>query len=281
MIRNSATRFFRAANAVTADRKICLTGTPFVNHPRDIQALLEFLKVDPFADKDTFEYNVTRPIMAMKVIGLSRLRAITSCFALRRTKEVLEGAIAIPEKTVRVEAVPFPEGSTHKTVHDVLYEVSRMILLQLFRNREKNSTSFQLVMVMLLRVRQSCCHAGLVPQQCRERARDLYVELQEKGFLDADDARNVLASLVSTTEEDNLIILEEESEIELSPKIAALLNYIDMEMGPDEKCVIFSQWTSHLNLIRDALSSHGHYHLRIDGSMNAEQRIEVRIIRVS
>jgi SNF2 family DNA or RNA helicase len=268
---------------VNADRKICLTGTPFVNHPRDIQALLEFLQVDPLSDKKTFESAITNPILAMKSVGLVRIRAATSCFAFRRTKDILdkEKVIDIPKKTVRVQAVPFEEGSIHKSVHDVLYEVSRMILLELFQNRSKVSSSFSFLMVLLLRVRQSCCHACLVPYQCREGAKALYRNLEEGGIFDSDEAQQVLAKLVRSKDA-NVVdggvdkLIDVDSDMKTSPKVEALLKYIQEEMAPDEKGVIFSQWTSHLKYIEEALDNNGHHYAKIDGSMNTEERTQVR-----
>jgi hypothetical protein len=51
-------------------------------------------------------------------------------------------------------------------------------------------------MVLLLRVRQSCCHASLVPAECRERAQELYLEfVVNDGVPDPDEAVSVLDDL--------------------------------------------------------------------------------------
>ncbi len=57
------------------------------------------------------------------------------------------------------------------------------------------------------------------------------------------------------------------------PKISALLCAIK-EMKADEKGVIFSQFTSFLDVIGSALSEAGHEFVRIDGSMNPRKRIQ-------
>ena len=57
-----------------------------------------------------------------------------------------------------------------------------------------------------------------------------------------------------------------------SPKIDALLSLIEGEMGPDEKGVIFSEWTSFLDLLEDALDANGHSFNRIDGTMAMTDR---------
>jgi SNF2 family DNA or RNA helicase len=61
--------------------------------------------------------------------------------------------------------------------------------------------------------------------------------------------------------------------MEQSPKIQALLRYAYIEMNSGKKMVIFSQWTSHLDLIGAALNEAGHHCCRIDGSMNSDERV--------
>jgi SWI/SNF-related matrix-associated actin-dependent regulator of chromatin subfamily A3 len=60
--------------------------------------------------------------------------------------------------------------------------------------------------------------------------------------------------------------------VERSPKMQALLDKI-LEMRADEKGVIFSQWTTFLNLIEAEFIANNYPYTRIDGSMSAEQRI--------
>jgi len=58
-----------------------------------------------------------------------------------------------------------------------------------------------------------------------------------------------------------------------SPKIQALLQLID-GMEASEKAVIFSQWTSVLDIIAVEFRSLGHTFTRIDGTMDAAARYE-------
>lgn len=61
--------------------------------------------------------------------------------------------------------------------------------------------------------------------------------------------------------------------VEQSPKIQRLFALID-QMHPTEKGVIFSQWTSLLDIVQMEMQKRGDTFTRIDGSMNAEKRIE-------
>lgn len=58
-----------------------------------------------------------------------------------------------------------------------------------------------------------------------------------------------------------------------SPKLVKLFALIE-EMKPDEKGVIFSQWTSLLDIVQREMERLGHTFTRIDGSMNAQERID-------
>ena len=58
-----------------------------------------------------------------------------------------------------------------------------------------------------------------------------------------------------------------------SPKTQALLDEID-KMAPDEKGAIFSQWTSHLDILELELQKEGHTYTRIDGTMRMDERID-------
>eukprot|EP00980_Cylindrotheca_fusiformis_P021353 scaffold8235_cov113-Cylindrotheca_fusiformis.AAC.7 len=61
----------------------------------------------------------------------------------------------------------------------------------------------------------------------------------------------------------------------MPPKIAALLQSIDSTMMPDEKGVVFSQFTTYLDVIGDAMKEAGHTFVRIDGSVPALKRVEL------
>ena len=58
-----------------------------------------------------------------------------------------------------------------------------------------------------------------------------------------------------------------------SSKVEALLNILKASSkNPGTKTVIFSQWTSFLNIIQAQLDTHGYKYARIDGTMRATQR---------
>ena len=82
-----------------ADRKLCLTGTPLVNHVSDLHSLLTFLNVQPLCQPDIFNNFITEPIKARKEIGMDRLRTIMAYICLRRTKQAVMSTIQLVSKT--------------------------------------------------------------------------------------------------------------------------------------------------------------------------------------
>jgi SNF2 family DNA or RNA helicase len=177
IVRSSKTTLFKAVAAVQATRKWALTGTPFVNRADDIHSLLQFVGVEPLANKDIFRRAVTVPIQTGDDLGLTRLRVVMSHIALRRSKATVN--VTLPDKDVQLARVSFEDGSPHKAVYDALFGCMRMAFQAVLQDGEgaalKRYTS---VFESLLRMRQSCCSALLVPKSRRESAMELWRDLQ-------------------------------------------------------------------------------------------------------
>ena len=347
-IRSCKTGFFKSCLEVKADRKLALTGTPFVNRPDDIHSLLSFLEVAPLADKAIFKRAVTIPIQSGHDIGLSRLRTTMAHIALRRSKALAN--IKLVGKDVQLRSVSFPDNA-HKKLYDALFGTVRAAFGACMENDEGNvMRNYSSIFEKLLRMRQSCCSATLVPAKRREAVIKAWNELQNrdsgkkltpeegmalleklKGTFSQEEEEQLPECAVCLTEmEEHMCVIlrvcshiyceacisrvvagENKScplcrkpihksdlvkkkaavdasqttsslmekaqavddEQEQSPKILALLETIK-EMQQEEKGVIFSQFTSFLNLIGEALKEAGLSFTRIDGSMSASKRIE-------
>jgi SWI/SNF-related matrix-associated actin-dependent regulator of chromatin subfamily A3 len=312
-IRNSKTGFFKAITQLHAERKLCLTGTPFVNKPDDIHSLLAFLGVQPLCKPKVFKTHVTQKIANRKEAGLATIRTTMAYIALRRKKSEVEGTIKLVSKDVQHRHITFPEGD-HKTIHDVLFASAKSAFLGLLRlGDDQVVNNFMALLTLLLRVRQACCHGELVPLDYRERATEVFEEVKRRGLGDMseEECEALLARIRGTFQQEELQEcavcfneMEEESAVILrtckhilcqpclnqihnclcpfcrvpyteddmvkkadaqkaarekkraikvksnggkggigrSPKIQAMFDAID-EMAPDEKGVIFSQWT--------------------------------------
>eukprot|EP00762_Andalucia_godoyi_P008505 ANDGO_05791.mRNA.1 Putative SWI/SNF-related matrix-associated actin-dependent regulator of chromatin subfamily A member 3-like 2 len=59
-----------------------------------------------------------------------------------------------------------------------------------------------------------------------------------------------------------------------SSKVDAIIHDILFEMGSEEKVLIFSQWTSFLSILEEALTINGISYTRLDGTMSRTERLE-------
>jgi SWI/SNF-related matrix-associated actin-dependent regulator of chromatin subfamily A3 len=104
--------------------------------------------------------------------------------------------------------------------------------------------------------------------ECIERT----IELQHKCPMCRAELVNK-DCLVKPAEEDK-VLEDEDIDVEMkSSKTEALMSILQASRkDPKSKVVIFSQWTSFLNIIQDQLDEAGMKYARIDGTMNAHTR---------
>ncbi|KAK4183032.1 P-loop containing nucleoside triphosphate hydrolase protein [Podospora australis] len=88
IIRNQTTRMFKAAETLSASRRWCLTGTPIQNSLLDLRSLLRFLRYGPLAEAKTFEKYVIQPIRDQQE-SFRNLQLLLRTTCLRRTEQLL------------------------------------------------------------------------------------------------------------------------------------------------------------------------------------------------
>ena len=160
------------------------------------------------------------------MIGLTRLRLFVGHVFLRRAKAHVD--THLPKKEVLIFKAGFDECEVHQNLYNILYNDARNLLIKNAAAEEGETHGTALG--KLIRVRQACCDARLLPESIRG--------LGETGK---------------------------------SPKMGALLALIN-QMDPEEKAVVFSEWTTCLDLIEIELTAKGHSFCRLDGSMKASDR---------
>ena len=193
-----------------AERRLVLTGTPFVNRPGDIYSLLNFLGVEPLNDASIFRRAITQPMKDGNDVGLSRLRTTMAHVALRRSKKLVQ--IQLAEKEVQLRSIIFPKD-INKQVYDALFGTIRMAFLAVLQEGEqkvmKNYTS---IFEKLLRLRQCCCSLSLIPSERRKAALNLwddYQKRQERGhILTAEEGAKLLEKLKGAFTQDDESIPE-------------------------------------------------------------------------
>ena len=200
VIRSSKTKKFKAIKQIKAERKLALTGTPFVNRPEDIYSLLNFLGVQPLNDLSVFRRAITQPMKEGNEVGLSRLRATMAHVALRRSKHAAE--IQLPGKEVQLRSIDFLED-INKKVYDAIFGTIRIAFMAVLQaGEQKIMKNYSSIFEKLLRLRQCCCSLSLIPPERMDTALKLWEDYQgriERGHkLSAEEGAKLLEKLKGT-----------------------------------------------------------------------------------
>ncbi|MEM6911545.1 MAG: DEAD/DEAH box helicase [Verrucomicrobiota bacterium] len=199
-IKNPDSKAAKAARELNADNRLVLTGTPIENRLMDMWSLMSFAMPGVLGNRNYFKKRFDRRKDATAQERLSgRLRP----FLLRRTKK--EVAVDLPPRTEE-EVYAKMEGVQEELYKQELKRIQEEIL-GVSDKKELKNNSF-VILQGLMRLRQICCHPGLV-----------------------DGAH-----------------LEEES-----AKLTALFYLLDQLKEEGHKVLVFSQFVSMLDIIRDRL----------------------------
>ncbi|KAM6498452.1 SNF2 family N-terminal domain containing protein [Amanita muscaria] len=162
-IKETGTVGSRASCDLIADRRLCLTGTPVQNKLDDVYALIKFLRLHPFDDKNVWTEFVGAPVKFGQDIGIARLQTIMKCITLRRTKETKsedgEAILALPPRRDELRLLQF--DPQEQAIYNQYFQESKAEFTHLSRKNEvmKNYVG---ILQKILRLRQICDHFELV-----------------------------------------------------------------------------------------------------------------------
>ena len=167
-IRNPRSFMARAAYELRAERRWVLTGTPVQNRLKDLWSLVKFLRLEPYAsERSLWRSRMEGPVMRGNPQAVERLQTLMADIALRRLKEQkVDGKpiVELPPRNVYIQHVAM-EGEQRRR-YETMEEVSRRRVARFIRDGTIVRRQVQ-ILVMLLRLRQLCCHALLVPEHDR------------------------------------------------------------------------------------------------------------------
>ncbi|MFC9790153.1 DEAD/DEAH box helicase [Rhodococcus sp. NPDC127528] len=151
-VKNAATAQARAARAVPARHRLALTGTPVENRLDELRSILDFVNPNMLGSVTQFRARFAVPIEREHNEGaLTRLRAVTSPFVLRRVKTDPEVISDLPDKfemTVRAN-LTVEQAALYKAVVDDM--VARL--------RDAEGVARKgVVLAALTRLKQVCNH---------------------------------------------------------------------------------------------------------------------------
>lgn len=177
-LKNPRSQAHRAALAVRARRRFCLTGTPVENNLDELWSLFELLVPGLLGDADWFRHRYRHPIE--REGNLERLRALreqVAPFVLRRTKE--EVARDLPPKTELVRPVEL--RGAQRDLYESLRVAAHADVRSAIRSKGLGGSAIT-ILDALMKLRQACCDprllAGEAARDVRESAKyDLCMEL--------------------------------------------------------------------------------------------------------
>lgn len=162
-IKETGTVGSRASCDLMADRRLCLTGTPVQNKLDDVFALIKFLRLEPFDDKNIWTEFIGSPVKFAQPLGIARLQTIMKCITLRRTKETktLDGnkILALPPRKDELRFLSFDREE--QAIYDRFFKESKDEFNEM---SDKNEVMKNYVGILqkILRLRQICDHFELV-----------------------------------------------------------------------------------------------------------------------
>lgn len=170
-VKNRNAKRSKAICQLVSKHRWCLTGTPMMNDPFELGSLIKFLRIKPYDDEERF-----RKAFGCLVRGkggrsnyygspedaLKQLKGLTQSIMLRRTKqtEMRNGQpiIPLPPKSEEIDYVVFsPEEESYYRE----LEKNSQIEFKAFLKSGLYGKSITLALVLLLRLRQACCHPFL------------------------------------------------------------------------------------------------------------------------
>jgi superfamily II DNA or RNA helicase len=217
-IKNARTRMAAIVQALPAQQRLCLTGTPMENHLGEVWSLFNFLKQ---VFRTPIEKHGDTQRMAL-------LRTRLAPFMLRRTKAAV--ATELPPKIETVAYIALPPAQAN------LYEVIRVATeakIQAALQSKGLARSQIAVLDALLKLRQVCCDPRLVPLEAAKKVKE-------------------------------------------SAKLNWLLDNLPAMIEEGRRVLLFSQFTSMLSLIEEALQPTGLTWAKLTGQSQKRDAIVAR-----
>ena len=165
-IKNRSTQTAKGACMVSAKYRFCMTGTPMMNNITELYSLIHFLRIKPYCVWEKFRFDFVTPLKTdleeQRKKSMKMLQTLCRAIMLRRTKKSTHRGkpiLVLPERTTEMDHSVF-----NKDEHELYQALESKTAVQ-FNKYLKAGTvgrSYTAILVLLLRMRQACCHPHLI-----------------------------------------------------------------------------------------------------------------------
>lgn len=170
-IKNKSTLASKACSALESQYRWCLSGTPMQNNVMELYSLLRFLRIKPYDEESLFNKEIGNPIQKTgDKNAMKKLQALLKAILLRRTKSSkIDGKpiLQLPPKEVEIDLSVMDEDE-----NEFYHALEEGAKVQMNKYLEQGSVTknYSNILVLLLRLRQACCHPKLIERAHRLKA---------------------------------------------------------------------------------------------------------------
>ncbi|KAJ7606862.1 SNF2 family N-terminal domain-containing protein [Roridomyces roridus] len=297
----------KAVYGLNARRRWAVMGTPIFHKLEDLYSLLKFLDFRPWSDFSFFRSFITLPFLARDPKAIEIFQIILESILLRREKSIQDAngkpIVQLPDKEVTIEYLEFTP--MERKIYASLFNSAKRDFQRL---DAKGLVGKNYILAMLMRLQRAVLHLHLVLSADDERtvpdsggsmdvnemierfANDDVEEGSSNGNvfaqkalenLDLDKAdsecpicTDVMASPMLVPECMHRFCKDCLNDFRSSTKLDVLVRNLRQlrEQDPCFRVVVFSQFTSFLDLIQIVLKRERFENYRFDGSMDVKKR---------
>ncbi|KAB8287080.1 helicase [Bifidobacterium ramosum] len=275
-IKNAATKAAKAVRSIAAAHRFALTGTPIENRLSELWSIFDFLMPGMLGSYAHFRERFEMPILSGDESAQRKLQSFVGPFILRRLKsQVLKD---LPDKIENVITVQLA-GEQRKLYAALEQQLRSAILKQ--KPADFNTGKIQ-ILAQLTKLRQVCCdprllydnagradavdgaNGGRIVEQAVEQGAEQGAEQSVKQAVEQGDM--LAQSSVKQPVKHGKVS---------SAKLDAIAELVDSCRDAGRKMLIFSQFTSYLDLIAERLRANGVAYDVITGATPKKRRLEL------
>ncbi|KAI8079886.1 SNF2 family N-terminal domain-containing protein [Halteromyces radiatus] len=233
-LKNKQSKVLEILKTFYMEHKLLLTGTPLQNNLDELYSLLSFMQPDVFSDENYFfaEYGSLQTAAQVE-----KLQALLKPIMLRRFKEDVEKTIPVKEETVVEVELTNPQKKWYRAILEKNFSF--------LKKGAKTNKEMPHLRNIMMQLRKCCIHPYLL-----------------------DGAEEVIVSECNAkTPQDQFTCL-----VQSSGKLVLIDKLLKKLILGNHKVLIFSQFTSCLDILSDYLRRRKYAFERIDGSIPGDQR---------